>query len=94
MKPEQIIRAWKDEKYRRSLSDAERAQLPENPAGIIELSDAMLESVAGAGGKSASTGALCYVTKSKECTTITKTSICDFTKTCGDITKGCTVYFP
>jgi mersacidin/lichenicidin family type 2 lantibiotic len=34
-----IIRAWKDEGYRNSLSEAERAALPENPAGIVELSD-------------------------------------------------------
>lgn len=34
-----IIRAWKDEDYRASLSDAERAQLPENPAGLMELTD-------------------------------------------------------
>jgi mersacidin/lichenicidin family type 2 lantibiotic len=32
-----IIRAWKDEEYRSSLSDAERALLPDNPAGLIEL---------------------------------------------------------
>lgn len=42
-----IIRAWKDEAYRQSLSDAERALLPVNPAGVIELSDADLGSVAG-----------------------------------------------
>lgn len=42
-----VIRAWKDQAYRMSLSDAERAQLPANPAGSIELSDAELGSVAG-----------------------------------------------
>ncbi len=42
-----IIRAWKDEGYRLSLSDAERAQLPDNPAGLIELTDAQLGAVAG-----------------------------------------------
>lgn len=42
-----IIRAWKDEEYRQSLSNAERARLPVNPAGVIELSDAELSSVAG-----------------------------------------------
>ena len=45
---EQIIRAWKDPIYRASLSDAERAQLPEHPAGTIELTDAQLADVAGA----------------------------------------------
>jgi mersacidin/lichenicidin family type 2 lantibiotic len=42
-----IIRAWKDEEYRLSLSDAERTQLPDNPAGLIELTDAQLGAVAG-----------------------------------------------
>lgn len=37
-----IIRAWKDPEYRLSLSEAERAQLPEHPAGIIELGEAEL----------------------------------------------------
>ncbi|HEY0603956.1 MAG TPA: mersacidin/lichenicidin family type 2 lantibiotic [Herpetosiphonaceae bacterium] len=38
-----IIRAWKDEEYRMSLSEAEQALLPEHPSGLIEISeDAML----------------------------------------------------
>lgn len=37
-----IIRAWKDETYRQSLSPEDLAQLPENPAGLIELTDADL----------------------------------------------------
>jgi mersacidin/lichenicidin family type 2 lantibiotic len=44
-----VIRAWKDEAYRLSLSEAERAVLPENPAGILELSDIDLMSVSGGG---------------------------------------------
>ncbi len=32
-----IIRAWKDEDYRSSLSEEERNQLPENPAGQLEF---------------------------------------------------------
>ena len=36
---EDIIRAWKDEEFRQSLSDAQRAQLPNHPAGTIEMSD-------------------------------------------------------
>jgi len=42
-----IIRAWKDEAYRNSLSDAERAALPENPAGVLELADADVADVNG-----------------------------------------------
>mgnify|MGYP001796890619 CR=1 FL=1 len=42
-----IIRAWKDEEYRNSLSEAERSQLPENPAGLVELPDEATEKLAG-----------------------------------------------
>jgi mersacidin/lichenicidin family type 2 lantibiotic len=46
---EKIVRAWKDEEYRASLSEAERALLPDHPAGHYELSDADLASIAGSG---------------------------------------------
>jgi mersacidin/lichenicidin family type 2 lantibiotic len=42
-----IIRAWKDDDYSGSLSEAQRSQLPANPAGIIELSDEDMEIFAG-----------------------------------------------
>ena len=42
-----IIRAWKDEAYRNSLTDEQRASLPPNPAGKIELTDGELGAVAG-----------------------------------------------
>lgn len=42
-----IVRAWKDEKYRNSLSSEEQALLPANPAGDIELSDDLLAQVSG-----------------------------------------------
>ena len=53
-----IIRAWKDESYRSSLSAQEQAMLPENPAGALELSDAELDTVQGASniGGNGSTG--------------------------------------
>jgi mersacidin/lichenicidin family type 2 lantibiotic len=44
-----VIRAWKDQQYRQSLDEAERNQLPDNPAGIVELSDADLDTVFGMG---------------------------------------------
>jgi mersacidin/lichenicidin family type 2 lantibiotic len=47
MPHEDIIRAWKDEEYRNSLSEEQRAQLPENPAGMVELPEADMESIAG-----------------------------------------------
>ena len=47
MSKKDIIRAWKDAEYRQSLSEAERAMLPEHPAGLIDLTDAELATVAG-----------------------------------------------
>src|SRR5436309_3093556 len=47
MSLEKIIRAWKDEHFRNSLSDAERALLPEHPAGLIDLTAAELEQIMG-----------------------------------------------
>jgi len=47
MSKDTIIRAWKDPAYRNGLSQAERAALPANPAGSIEISDADLGKVAG-----------------------------------------------
>src|SRR5262249_18454389 len=45
-----IIRAWKDREYRESLREAERALLPGNPAGLIELTEAELKAAAGGTG--------------------------------------------
>ena len=45
-----IIRAWKDEAYRLSLSAQERALVPANPAGAIELDDSQLDDVSGGTG--------------------------------------------
>jgi len=42
-----ILRAWKDPEYRKSLTPAQLACLPENPAGKAELSPEDLASVAG-----------------------------------------------
>ena len=42
-----IVRAWKDEAYRQSLSTEEQAMLPANPAGEIELTDVQLEAIFG-----------------------------------------------
>ncbi|HKI01919.1 MAG TPA: mersacidin/lichenicidin family type 2 lantibiotic [Thermoanaerobaculia bacterium] len=42
-----IARALKDKGYYNSLNDAERALVPENPVGSIELSDADLENASG-----------------------------------------------
>lgn len=47
MSQENIIRAWKDANFRDGLSEAEQALLPENPAGLMNLSDEQLGAVAG-----------------------------------------------
>ena len=47
MSNQEIILAWKDESYRKSLSSDQRAALPENPAGVIDLTDADMEAVMG-----------------------------------------------
>jgi len=47
MKTVDIIRAWTDPEYRSSLHPDQLAQLPDHPAGAVELSDADLESVVG-----------------------------------------------
>jgi mersacidin/lichenicidin family type 2 lantibiotic len=44
-----VVRAWKDADFRAGLSEAELAQLPANPAGLIELSDADLMPAMGMG---------------------------------------------
>lgn len=42
-----IVRAWKDPLYRAGLSPEEQAQVPNHPAGLLELSDEQIRSVAG-----------------------------------------------
>ena len=42
-----VIRGWKDEEYRHSLSHEQRAMLPDHPAGVIELSDEELDAAGG-----------------------------------------------
>ncbi len=38
-----IVQAWKNEEYRMAMTAEERASLPENPAGIVELTDEALD---------------------------------------------------
>ena len=48
MSIQEIIKAWRDAEYREELSQSERANLPESPAGLLELDDLELGTVAGA----------------------------------------------
>ena len=47
MSNKDIILAWKDEDYLDSLSEEQRVLLPENPVGVVELSDREMEVMAG-----------------------------------------------
>ncbi len=69
-----IIRAWKDEDYCNSLSEEQRAQLPENPAGMVELPDEAMETIAGGGAFS-----ICWG-KTRGCYLSTKDLACEATK--------------
>lgn len=44
-----VVRAWKDPQYRRSLSSDQLAQLPGSPAGQVQLSTQALRDASGAG---------------------------------------------
>ena len=86
-----VIRAWKDEEYRLSLSDAERATLPDHPAGLIELSDADLFEAAGG-----TTSEPCLVTAIiTAISAVTKLASCSLNcntiaqGTCGGWSYGC-----
>jgi len=43
-----IVRAWKDQEYRLTLTAEQLSQIPASPAGAIDLSDTELDYVAGA----------------------------------------------
>jgi mersacidin/lichenicidin family type 2 lantibiotic len=57
-----VVKAWKDEAYRASLSEADRAILPGNPAGAVELTEEELEGVGGGQNSSTATSCCIYVT--------------------------------
>lgn len=64
MKKNDIIRAWRDPKFRASLSDDQRAQLPSHPAAWME--DAALTTITGGCGATHTTG-LCTGCPPIEC---------------------------
>ena len=64
-----VVRAWKDEEYRLSLSEAERSRLPENPAGLLEQTEVELESATG-GYQIVQTVHGCYYQQQRMITTI------------------------
>jgi mersacidin/lichenicidin family type 2 lantibiotic len=48
LRPNIIIRAWKDCRFRRHLTLEERTQLPQYPAGTMELSAEEMRTIVGA----------------------------------------------
>jgi len=42
-----IIRAWRDPRYRKGLSKDEQTMIPESPVGIVELGDTALGEAVG-----------------------------------------------
>jgi mersacidin/lichenicidin family type 2 lantibiotic len=63
-----IVRAWTDEEYRLGLSEEQRALLPENPAGLMELSDDDLQTIVG--------GSLCKNTLCQKNTVVCHNTVC------------------
>jgi mersacidin/lichenicidin family type 2 lantibiotic len=53
-----IVRAWKDPVYRATLGE-EAANLPQNPAGLVELNDDELKSASGLAGIALTTAQTC-----------------------------------
>jgi mersacidin/lichenicidin family type 2 lantibiotic len=49
MNNDKIVRAWKDSKFRASLSAEERLLLPESPIGELDLSETELGDITGGG---------------------------------------------
>jgi len=54
-----VIRAWKDPVYRAGLAAADRAVLPQNPAGLVELNDEELKMASGLSGIALTTAIDC-----------------------------------
>jgi mersacidin/lichenicidin family type 2 lantibiotic len=50
MKTSEVIRAWKDAAYRETLSEEDRSLVPQNPAGLVELTDEQLKQASGLSG--------------------------------------------
>jgi mersacidin/lichenicidin family type 2 lantibiotic len=62
-----IIRAWKDAEYFASLTDAEKALVPENPAGEVDLAMDLGGVVGGRSGSASSRLAASCTNKTSTC---------------------------
>jgi mersacidin/lichenicidin family type 2 lantibiotic len=70
MNTRDIIRAWKDEHFRKSLTSDQQALLPENPAGELVLSEAEMARVNG--GATTTRLSTCEHTSAPLCTVFPK----------------------
>lgn len=87
MSPKDIIRAWKDAGFRATLSKEALAELPENPAGFVELSDIEMYTAVGAqglteGNDCMTVGNNCQ-TNEETCVTQTSCTVDPVIYTCG-----------
>jgi mersacidin/lichenicidin family type 2 lantibiotic len=57
-----VVLAWKDEDYRSSLTPEQLALLPDNPAGIVELDDQLLDVTLGGSTERLFTLGCCHIT--------------------------------
>lgn len=74
-----IIRAWKDDEYRNSLSEEQKNSLPKNPAGemnLMELSPEQTNEIRGGFELPERFPAVPLRTESSTCITISGRSIC------------------
>ncbi|HET9228438.1 MAG TPA: mersacidin/lichenicidin family type 2 lantibiotic [Thermoanaerobaculia bacterium] len=47
MKKKQILEAWRNEEFFLSLSEEERAAVPEHPSGLLDIDDDVLKTITG-----------------------------------------------
>ena len=88
-----IIRAWKDAKYRASLSQEQLAALPANPAGNVEISDEDLGKVVAGRGRSVGGFAEGPVVKDTDfCTLACPTHVLCTLNDCSQL--GCATAYP
>lgn len=78
-----IVKAWRDDDYRLTLSDAEMAVMPQLPVGVAELSDVDLEVVSGADSESLRSKGCCPTSTGYTC------GKCSWTAICKSVTTVC-----
>ena len=62
-----VVRAWRDAEYRNSLSEEERAGLPEHPAGLARIDEELLKGVVGGASLRCTTPAVSCVPPGSQC---------------------------